>query len=83
MFHGGLGREFCLGATNGITMCPKSFSFPDQVSPLLMGKQFLMIPNIMKSGLETMPGQMRETGAMIGPAMLIGQGTLRGGGRML
>jgi len=48
-----------------------------------MGKQFLMIPSIMKSGLETMPGQMRETGAMTGHAMLTGQGTSRGGGRML
>jgi len=83
MFHSGLEGEFCLGETNAITMCSELFSFPDQVSPLLTGKQFLMIPSIMKSGLETMPGQTRETGAMTGPAMLIGQGTLIGGGRML
>ena len=58
------------------------FCFSDQVSPLLTGKQFPMIPSITKSGLETMLVPMRETGAMTGLVMLTGQETLRGGGKM-
>lgn len=46
-----------------------------------MGKLFLMILNIMRSGSETMPVPMKDLGAMIGPATLTGQGTLRGEGR--
>ena len=45
-----------------------------------MGKQFLMIPNITRSGSGTMLVPMIEIGAMIGPATSTGQGTLRGEG---
>jgi hypothetical protein len=45
-----------------------------------MGKLFLMIPNTTRSGSGTMLVQMKDLGAMIGPATLIGQGTLRGEG---
>lgn len=48
---------------------------------MLMGKLFLMILNIMRSGSGTMPVPMKDLGAMIGPATLTGQGTLRGEGR--
>jgi hypothetical protein len=52
-----------------------------EVNLLLMGKLFLMILNIMRSGSGTMPVPMKDLGAMIGPATLTGQGTLRGEGR--
>jgi hypothetical protein len=45
-----------------------------------MGKLFLMIPNTTRSGSGTMLVQMKDLGAMIGPATSIGQGTLRGEG---
>ncbi|CAL5005034.1 unnamed protein product [Urochloa decumbens] len=55
-------------------------SFLFQENPSLMGKLFLMILNITRSGSGTMLVPMRDLGAMIGPATLTGQGTLRGEG---
>lgn len=46
-----------------------------------MGKLFLMIPNTMRSGSGTMLVPMKDLGAMIGPAILTGQGPLIGEGR--
>jgi hypothetical protein len=48
---------------------------------LSMGKLFLMILSIMRSGSGTMPVPMKDLGALIGPATLTDQGTLKGEGR--
>jgi len=47
-----------------------------------MGKLFLMTLNTMRSGYGTMLVLMRDRGAMTGPVILIGQGTLKGGGKL-